>query len=435
MKRKLVTVLVGLLVSNGLFAGGMVHNSNQSAEYMRTLNRNASTDLDAAFFNPAGLTKLPDGFHLYLSNQTIWQTRTVDTEFPNYNNQQFTGSTFAPAFPNIYLIKKSGKLAFSGGFMPIGGGGSAEFPNGLPSFDYQLARLVGLPAAAVDPALSLYGTITGYGVTTSFVGSSIYFSGQGSVSYALNPMVSLSVGIRHIYALNTYTGSLTDAVLSATGGNIVGVIPDINVDSKRTGSGITPLFNVYLSPSDMIGLSIRYEPLTKLKMVADTKEDGTIVLGAPGMFPDGAEYNEDLPPQLSFGLNLKPTSRIMVATSFDYWQNDKVNWDGREANVSNNWEGGASIDFGLSDALTVSAGYLKAATGANDFYQTDLSYSLDTDTFAGGFKYALNPSTALSFGISNTWYHEGHNEDVGTIYEERYNKTAFVIAFGLSKSL
>jgi len=434
MKVRIVAVIMSVMGFSVLFAGGMVHNSNQSAEYMRTLNRNASTDLDAAFFNPAGLTTLNDGFYLYLSNQTIWQTRTVDTEFPHYNKNRFEGTTFAPVFPNIYVIKKSGKLAFSGGFMPIGGGGSAEFPDGLPSFDYQLARLVGLPAAAVDPALSPYGTITGYQVTASFTGSSVYFSGQGAVSYALSDLISLGVGVRYIHALNTYEGSLTGAVLNATGGDIVGVIPDINVDSKRTGSAITPIFSVFLSPGDMIGFSFRYEPLTKLKLTAETKEDGTIVLGEPGMFPDGAEYNEDLPPQISFGLNLKPSERLMIATSFDYWQNEKVNWDGREANVTNNWEAGASVEYGLSDALSISLGYLRATTGANEFYQTDLSYSLNTNTVAGGFKYVLNPTTALNFGVSNTFYEEGNNEDVGTIYAERYNKTAFVIAFGLSKS-
>jgi len=184
----------------------------------------------------------------------------------------------------------------------------------------------------------------------------------------------------------------------------------------------------------MIDFSFRYEPLTKLKLTAETKEDGTNVLGEPRMFPDGAEYNEDLPPQISFGLNLKPSERLMIATSFDYWQNEKVNWDGREANVTNNWEAGASVEYGLSDALSISLGYLRATTGANEFYQTDLSYSLNSNTVAGGFKYALNPTTALNFGVSNTFYEEGNNEDVGTIYAERYNKTAFVIAFGLSKS-
>lgn len=434
MKKYFLFALASLTLCSLLSAGGMVHNSNQSADYMRTLNRNASTDLDAAFYNAAALTGLNDGFHLYVSNQTIWQTRTVKTAFPNYNSNTFEGTTFAPAFPNIYAIKKTGKVAFSGGVMPIGGGGSAEFPDGLPSFDYQLARLVGLPAAAVDPALDPYGTINGYSVTASFTGSSVYFAGQGSVSYALSQMVSLSLGFRYIYALNTYAGSLTDAVLNADAGDIAGVIPDINVDSKRTGTAMTPILNAHITPNDMIGVSVRYEPLTKLEMTADTKEDGTIVLDGVGMFPDGTTYNEDLPAQLSFGLNLTPSDRIMIATSFDYWFNDQVNWDGDEANIENNWEGGGSIDFALSDVLTISAGYLRAVTGATEFYQTDLSYSLSTHTVAGGFKYALNPGTSLTFGVSNTFYQEDYNEDKGSIYEELYDKTAFVIAFGLAKS-
>ncbi|NTV78917.1 MAG: hypothetical protein HGA25_07260, partial [Clostridiales bacterium] len=45
-----------------ILAGGLVTNTNQSAMYTRLQNRNASTDIDAVYFNPAGLTKLGNGF-------------------------------------------------------------------------------------------------------------------------------------------------------------------------------------------------------------------------------------------------------------------------------------------------------------------------------------------------------------------------------------
>ena len=45
------------------FAGAIDNKTNWSAEYIRTLNRNAATDYaDIAAYNPAGTVKLTEGF-------------------------------------------------------------------------------------------------------------------------------------------------------------------------------------------------------------------------------------------------------------------------------------------------------------------------------------------------------------------------------------
>ena len=49
-----------------LFAGGILTNANQSASYIRMLARDASTEADAAYYNPAGLVKLSDGFSYFI---------------------------------------------------------------------------------------------------------------------------------------------------------------------------------------------------------------------------------------------------------------------------------------------------------------------------------------------------------------------------------
>lgn len=194
MKKPITFVLQILFLSGMAYGGGIVTNTNQSAEFIRTLNRNASTDIDAVYFNPAGLTKLGDGFHLYLSNQTITQTRTVVGSYPTFNEKTFKGETFAPVFPNIYVAYRSGNLALSAGLTPIGGGGSAEFPKGLPAFEYTLAALAeGIPASALDAKLSPYGTINGYSLNASFSGSSVYLgvrqeSPTNSMTWCLLPV-------------------------------------------------------------------------------------------------------------------------------------------------------------------------------------------------------------------------------------------------------
>ncbi len=79
--RKLLTSAVALLIAGSMFAGGLVTNTNQSAMFTRLQNRNASTGIDAVYYNPAGLTKLGDGFFLSLNNQTISQTKTIGNNY------------------------------------------------------------------------------------------------------------------------------------------------------------------------------------------------------------------------------------------------------------------------------------------------------------------------------------------------------------------
>ena len=73
MKRLLVFLCVSALVfavASPLMAGGIDNKVQYSAEYLRTLNRNAATDsADAVAYNPAGVVKMPDGFYVNLSGQ------------------------------------------------------------------------------------------------------------------------------------------------------------------------------------------------------------------------------------------------------------------------------------------------------------------------------------------------------------------------------
>jgi len=75
MKKLFVSLCVaGLIVSSAssLFAGGIENKHNWSAEYVRTLNRNAATDsADAVVYNPAGVMKMEDGFYLNLTGQYV----------------------------------------------------------------------------------------------------------------------------------------------------------------------------------------------------------------------------------------------------------------------------------------------------------------------------------------------------------------------------
>ena len=96
MKKLLLISAATLIVSNSTFAGGILTNTNQHAAFLRMLSRGATTEIDGALSNPAGLAFLPkDGFHVGLSIQSAYQTRNIDASFMTYNGVSATGPTVA----------------------------------------------------------------------------------------------------------------------------------------------------------------------------------------------------------------------------------------------------------------------------------------------------------------------------------------------------
>ena len=181
-----VPMLIGVMAMSS-YAGGLLTNTNQSAQFVRMLSRNASTQIDAVYFNPAGLTQMEDGFHFAIHNQSIFQKKTVDTRFPLLNNGVYEGDVAAPVFPSVFAVYKMNDLAFSVGFGPNAGGGSATFERGLPSFEIPISKVVpglaGLKALGYD--------VTKYDTELFFDGSSVFWGIQAGVTYKLGDMVSV----------------------------------------------------------------------------------------------------------------------------------------------------------------------------------------------------------------------------------------------------
>ena len=81
MRKLSLISIVLLIVSIPTFAGGLLTNTNQHVLFLRMLARDASTDIDAVYSNPAGLAFMEDGFHLSFNGQSAFQTRTITSTF------------------------------------------------------------------------------------------------------------------------------------------------------------------------------------------------------------------------------------------------------------------------------------------------------------------------------------------------------------------
>jgi len=203
MKKFAVLIFGAFMFSSAAFAGGLLTNTNQSAQFVRMLSRNASTDLDAVYFNPAGLTQLKNGFYFSLHNQSITQTKTINSGFPLLNESEYVGDVNVPAFPTAFAAYKLDKWVFSVGFGPNAGGGSAKYNTGLPSFEKQISSL---PKSLLSSGIPT----TAYSSNIQFEGSSVYWGTQLNGSYKINDIISVSAGVRVLMANNTYNGYLKD---------------------------------------------------------------------------------------------------------------------------------------------------------------------------------------------------------------------------------
>ena len=188
-------------------------------------------------------------------------------------------------YPGIYFGFKTGKLAVSAGFNPIGGGAGAKYEKGFPSFEMSVADLVPLLNSKNIPT-------TQYAADIFFEGSSVYFGFQANASYEINNIFSVAAGLRLVTAKNTYTGSLTNMSINpnypafgaAYNGSMVPAtefftagattLNTLAAGSALYAAGLTPIVqagygSVLLSDGTTVGLT-------------RSRSDDTQILGAAG---------------------------------------------------------------------------------------------------------------------------------------------------------
>ena len=487
MKRLNLLLVFALVSSQVLMAGGLKTNVNQSAAWARTLSRDATLDIDAVYFNPAGLAHMSNGLHLSLSNQSIFQTRTITSDYSYLSPtpKTYEADLTAPIYPSIYAAYKMDKWTFSGGFNIIGGGGSADFPTGLPDFEVPMASLVPQlqgALAPVDAAIAgATGTdpgfrnVTGYNMNASFLGKSFYMGYQAGATYAINDMISVYLGGRVVVANNEYEGSLTDVTVDAPqayGGTmppgdylrIVAMTPGLPPDvvatlngtaaamdagtadkymkASQSGTGFTPIISLNIHPSDMFNFAVRYEHQTKLELTNDTEVDDV------GMFPDGEKVRADLPGMFAVGAWVKPIPKLTASLGFNYFLDKSAYYgntdqsgeqiDNETSIDENGFTYSIALEYKLLDMLGVSAGFTSGNNGVNDDYQSNVTYALKSQTWGAGVFVDVGEKVTINAGFNMTSYDDYSQPKsyflaptIEVPYTDTYTKKTTIFAIGV----
>jgi len=411
--KRILTFMALVLFCIPMVSAAIITNTNQSAVFIRMLARNASMDIDAVYYNPAGLTQLKNGFHVAIYNQTISQEKKIINAYPLLNQDTYIGEVNVPFFPNFYAVYKKDKLALSFGFGPNGGGGTADFATGLPSFEIPFTVLPFLLTSMGLPT-------TAYSADLSFEGSSIFYGFQVNGSYAISEIISVAAGVRYINAVNTYEGSINNVMINPghplinpTGAmlpavdffNLIGqpgyaaMVSNKAVDVKQTATGITPILSLNIRPNDNLNIGIKYEFNTKLELVNETTADDI------GIFPDKGKTHNDIPAILSFGLEYAIIPELR-----------------------------AGFEYDLAKAILLSAGYMRAQTALKEGFQSDFSHELTADTFGFGGRIRVGENFDLDLGGLFTSYLEAEKSFTDPLvgpYLEKYQRTNWVFTIGL----
>lgn len=189
------------------FAGGMITNNFQSAAYSRMLSRNASTQLDAVFYNPAGLVSLDYGWHISLGNTGFAGEDRITSDYPYLNGTQYTGNVSGYLFPNLHAAYRSDRWIFSAGIGRMAGEGPIDFSRGIPSYELGISALKGWSDLG----------ITNYQADISFSSRMAYWGFQAGATFQLNDVFSVFGGARLVTGNNVYAGYVENVQIQANG--------------------------------------------------------------------------------------------------------------------------------------------------------------------------------------------------------------------------
>lgn len=419
-------------------AGGLMTNTNYHIAFDRMFARGATTEIDAAYSNPAGLAWGHEGLQLSLNFQKPWQNRDIETDIPNFlmvgNNfhQKYNGKASAPIVPALFASYKQDRWAVSTMIGIVGSGGFVQYDEGVPMFTVPIAAM--LAQKGIAPRQ--------YAMDAQMEGKQYIYGGQLNFTYKLTDFLSAAVGMR----ANYYDGYNRGHVLANMGGT---ELVSLQLDCLQKGWGFAPIVSVDFHQGPLT-VAARYEFRTKINTENDTKELSATVTGmtpaqvaaafgektAPYM--DGVKTRYDMPSLLTVAAQYEITPKLRAAAEYHFF-------DDKNAKMANNrqdeLEHGThevllGAEYDVNDKLTLSLGGQRTDYGLSDNYQTHTSFACDSYSLGCGAAVNLNERMRLNVSYFCTLYSDYKKEQ--TNYQslpfagsDTFSRTNHVIGLGI----
>jgi hypothetical protein len=460
-------------------AGGIFQNSNQSAEYIRTFDRNSAIDnADSVYYNMAGTPRLRDGWTFNVSNQTLFQKATVDTiNNPVLGNKQYKSDNPVWFLPNFYAAYKKDKWAAFASLQTIGATAIRSWTGGLPTLDlmgkqmagygstantniiagnaYGQAINNGLTPAQAQQAAVAAGLSSQYYQSNSFVkGSSYYLALRGGGALQVNPRFAMAGAVRLVTSEMHTVASVDGSCSYDQDGNNLTTQQHAAGDATDKAVGMSGEVSFDFDPNPQTVISFTYEMNTKLNFHRSVKDGRSL----NGTFVDGQHNRLDLPQVVRIGLGYQATPALRFSFGCNDYLESKVDFamlndPAFNINASemyrNTVEEQAAVEYRLNPKWLVSFGLNFNQIGQTQAATLDTSVPgahADYLSEGVGFEYAYSKRTKLNLGLGHTAFqHVYQHADAGdqTIQAayaaqgvkvdptKEYNKSYFIVAIGI----
>ncbi len=421
----LAAASVALLVSSPALAGGIINKQNQSADYMRTLARNAATDYaDIASYNPAGIMQMEDG--LYTKLDVMYFDKDYSNDVPGFGTlDQDEPSTI----PGVFAVLKHKRWGGFFAFTIPAGGGELDYRDG----DARTVALASGVAADANLQLAANGVPAPFFYDQIDAGSlkvkeSTVYGFTFGGTYALTDAWSVALGARYATGVREFDGDATikaSTPLDLGGGQINAPIkPSLRL--KEDADGWAGILGVNFAPNDRLNTALTYISRTKMKYKMDVKRDTLGIAPALG-FPDGSKRRIDIPALLGFGISYRFLPQLKMDLNYTYYFEKDAKIDTYQGE-GNSWDLALSAEYTFNPRWKVSVGYMMTDIRVSTDQQINEPEEpkLDANTYAAGVVWSPTPDWALTLGGAYVDY-----EDVTDSSGINYDKNVWNASVGV----
>jgi long-chain fatty acid transport protein len=443
--KKIISILTILIIFNCInaFAAGIYENANQSAEFIRTLTRYASTDIDSAFYNPAGAVFMKDGFYAYLSDQMIFDYQEMNDSSPalsGYSYQsKYKGKAMTWIFPDIYTIYKQDKWSafFNAGI--LGRGAAATYSDSIPMINKAIIEY------ARGVATGAGGTLTSLQTDESLKAYAYFIGLTLGGAYKVNNIFSIGGGMRYVHAeqntklkYNFKSAIMFNGVLV----DITSSLNNINVDVDASGNSAGFIGSFDLKPLKDMNIGFRYEYYSTMKVKNDkpNKYDGNPAFLSQFPLAKGDSSKMTLPMNASIGISYLIIPDLMVEGGFIYYFNKLADW-GKDANgkdlakqYDNGYDASISFEYAFLQQLKGSVGYSYSVSGVNSKTRNNEQLGLSSNAIGFGGTYTFSSGINFTLATMIIFFNDvtETNTRAGDSGSTKYKERAYNVAGSVS---
>ena len=428
---RVAVFLAGVVLVVTAHAGGIINKQNLSADYIRTLNRNAADDMaDAAAYNPAGTAMMQDG--LYLKTDVIYLYKEYSNQLPgSIGPLPLTGGTLnsdeASIIPGLFAVYKHDRWSLFFDVTVPGGGGKVNYNDGDAR-----TTMLSLPAPFGGLGTYLGGAAGNPNNIIQRIEADSYYVGYSlGGAYKVFDSLSLSGGARYVDASQKFKGHAQGTT---------GLAPQtVDVKIERTAEAFNYFLGLDYKPIPDLNIGLTFMSNTPLNFKSDTHDTspGQVISRNVG-WTDGSHEREDLPGYVGLGVSyfIIPGT-LRVEPNFTYYLEKQAKFEGQrfqDSNPGNSYDVGITLEYILNPQWRFSIGYLH--TEIKGMKAQDLlpeAPELDANSVGLGLVWSPIERLSISLGGERSWYESvktGANSQrapAGT----QYDKDVWGIALGL----